>query len=77
MRDLQLVSHVRSPVYEIGTMRLLSAIPSAVLTITTAGFVATVAQIIVLRELLVLFYGNELSAGLIFAGWLLWRPCWV
>jgi spermidine synthase len=72
MRDLQLVSHVRSPVYEIGTMRLLSAIPSAVLTITTAGFVATVAQIIVLRELLVLFYGNELSAGLIFAGWLLW-----
>jgi spermidine synthase len=48
------------------------AIPSPVLTITTAGFAATVAQIIVLRELLVLFYGNELSAGLIFAGWLLW-----
>jgi spermidine synthase len=53
-------------------MRLLSAIPSPVLTITTTGFVATVAQIIILRELLVLFYGNELSAGLIFAGWLLW-----
>ena len=51
-------------------MRLLSAIPSPVLTITTTGFVATVAQIIILRELLVLFYGNELSAGLIFAGWL-------
>jgi len=53
-------------------MRLLSAIPSPVLTITTTGFVTTVAQIIILRELLVLFYGNELSAGLIFAGWLLW-----
>ncbi|MGD9314691.1 MAG: hypothetical protein PVI96_17370, partial [Desulfobacterales bacterium] len=53
-------------------MRQLSAIPSPVLTITTTGFVATVAQIIILRELLVLFYGNELSAGLIFAGWLLW-----
>ena len=53
-------------------MRLSSAIPSPVLTITTSGFVATVAQIIILRELLVLFYGNELSAGLIFAGWLLW-----
>ena len=53
-------------------MRLLSAIPSPVLTITTTGFVATVAQIIILRELLVLFYGNELSAGLIFACWLLW-----
>jgi spermidine synthase len=53
-------------------MRLLSAIRSPVLTITTTGFVATVAQIIILSELLVLFYGNELSAGLIFAGWLLW-----
>jgi spermidine synthase len=53
-------------------MRLLSAIPPPVLTITTTGFAATIAQILVLRELLVLFYGNELSAGLIFAGWLLW-----
>ncbi len=53
-------------------MRLTPAIPSPVLTISTTGFVATVAQIIILRELLVLFYGNELSAGLIFAGWLLW-----
>ena len=53
-------------------MRLLSAIPSPVLTITTTGFVATVAQIIILRELLVIFYGNELSAGLVFACWLLW-----
>ncbi len=53
-------------------MRPLSAIPSPILTITTTGFAATVAQIIILRELLVLFYGNELSAGLIFAGWLLW-----
>jgi spermidine synthase len=53
-------------------MRLTSAIPSPLLTITTTGFVATVAQIITLRELLVLFYGNELSAGLVFAGWLLW-----
>ena len=53
-------------------MRLLSRIPSPVLTITTTGFAATVAQIIILRELLVLFYGNELSAGLIFTGWLLW-----
>jgi spermidine synthase len=53
-------------------MRLTPAMPTPVLTITTTGFLATVAQIIILRELLVLFYGNELSAGLIFAGWLLW-----
>jgi len=42
------------------------------LTITTAGFAAATAQILVLRELLVLFYGNEMSTGLIFACWLLW-----
>lgn len=29
-------------------------------------------QILLLRELLVLFCGNELSSGLVFAGWLLW-----
>ena len=53
-------------------MHRYSTLPPPVLTITATGFVATVAQIIFLRELLVLFYGNELSAGLIFAGWLLW-----
>lgn len=37
-----------------------------------AGFAASVGQILVIRELLVLFHGNELSTGLIFAGWLLW-----
>lgn len=37
-----------------------------------AGFTASTGQILILRELLVLFYGNELSTGLIFANWLLW-----
>lgn len=41
-------------------------------TITVAGFAATVAQILLLRELLVLFYGNEMSTALALAGWLLW-----
>lgn len=42
------------------------------LIITAAGFAATVAQILLLRELLVLFYGNEMSTALVLAGWLLW-----
>ena len=42
------------------------------LVITAAGFAATVAQILLLRELLVLFYGNEMSTALVLAGWLLW-----
>lgn len=36
-----------------------------------AGLCATLAQILILRELLVLFQGNELSTGLVLAVWLL------
>jgi spermidine synthase len=35
------------------------------------GFAASIGQILVIRELLVIFYGNELSTGLILACWLL------
>ena len=43
------------------------------LAITLTGFCSTIAQIIVLRELWVLFLGNELASGLVFAAWLLWN----
>jgi spermidine synthase len=36
------------------------------------GFTAATAQIILLRELMVVFYGNEISIGLMLASWLLW-----
>lgn len=36
------------------------------------GFTATVAQILCMRELLVVFYGNEISLGLLLASWLFW-----
>jgi len=36
-----------------------------------AGFAASIGQILVIRELLVIFYGNELSTGLILVCWLL------
>ena len=36
------------------------------------GFAATVAQILCMRELLVVFYGNEISLGLLLASWLFW-----
>ncbi len=44
----------------------------SLLIITAAGFAATVGQILLLRELLVLFHGNEMSAAVALAGWLLW-----
>jgi spermidine synthase len=36
------------------------------------GFTAAVAQIVLLRELMVVFYGNESSIGLMLASWLFW-----
>ncbi len=36
------------------------------------GFTAVVAQIVLMRELVVVFCGNEISLGLILATWLLW-----
>jgi spermidine synthase len=41
--------------------------------ITSVGLAATVAQLAVLRELLVLFYGIELFIGLVLVCWLLWN----
>jgi len=36
------------------------------------GFTAVIAQIVLMRELLVVFGGNEISFGLMLATWLLW-----
>jgi spermidine synthase len=36
------------------------------------GFTAVIAQIVLMRELLVVFSGNEVSLGFALAGWLLW-----
>ena len=36
------------------------------------GFTAVIAQVVLMRELLVVFYGNELALGVTLANWLLW-----
>ncbi|HEV2423329.1 MAG TPA: fused MFS/spermidine synthase [Terriglobia bacterium] len=36
------------------------------------GFTAVIAQVVLMRELVVVFYGNEICFGLILASWLLW-----
>ncbi|MGQ9653442.1 MAG: spermidine synthase, partial [Thermodesulfobacteriota bacterium] len=36
------------------------------------GFAAVVGQVVYIRELLVVFYGNELSTAVILASWLVW-----
>ena len=36
------------------------------------GFTSVTAQVVLMRELLVVFYGNELALGVMLANWLLW-----
>jgi spermidine synthase len=36
------------------------------------GFTAAIAQIVLMRELMVVFYGNEISLGLMLGSWLFW-----
>ena len=42
------------------------------LILVLIGFNATVAQIVLMRELMTVAYGNEISLGLMLASWLLW-----
>ena len=36
------------------------------------GFTAIIAQVMLMRELMVVFYGNELALGVMLANWLMW-----
>ena len=47
-------------------------IPSHLLAVLMLGAVCQVGQVLLLRELLIVFHGNELSIGLILAAWLAW-----
>jgi len=44
---------------------------SLILALLLMGFTGTLAQVILIRELLVTFYGNELLIGIILANWLI------
>ena len=40
------------------------------LALATVGFTSIVGQIVLMRELVAVFYGNELVFGLILAAWM-------
>ncbi|MFQ6059316.1 MAG: hypothetical protein ACE5MB_10620 [Anaerolineae bacterium] len=42
------------------------------LAIATLGFTSIIGQVVLMRELVAVFYGNELVFGLILAAWLIW-----
>jgi len=45
------------------------------LAVMTMGFSGLVAQILLLREFLIIFSGNEFSIGVILANWLILEAC--
>lgn len=45
---------------------------SILIAVLLIGFTAIISQIILIRELIIVFYGNELSLGIILACWLFW-----
>jgi spermidine synthase len=59
-----------SAAHPLSAARLPSLKLRAILVLI--GFTATVAQIVLMRELMVVFYGNEISLGVMLASWLLW-----
>jgi len=42
------------------------------LALAAVGFTSTIAQVVLMRELVATFYGNELLFGLVLAAWLAW-----
>ncbi len=47
-------------------------IPAGLLIALLLGLTSQIVQVVLLRELLMVFHGNELSIGLIFAAWMAW-----
>jgi len=55
-----------------GRKGMLQRIPPHLPAVIMLGTVSQIGQVIFLRELLMVFHGNELSIGLILAAWLVW-----
>ena len=56
-----------------GSVRDRRRVPATVqAALVLLGFTAVIAQVILMRELIVVFYGNEISLGLMLSSWLLW-----
>lgn len=43
-----------------------------IFALIAVGFTSVVGQVLLLRELITVFYGNELSLGVIFSSWMFW-----
>ncbi|MCC5872477.1 MAG: spermine synthase [Gammaproteobacteria bacterium] len=50
----------------------MKPVPAHLGSVLMLGVVSQLAQVVMLRELLMVFHGNELSIGIILASWLIW-----
>src|ERR1022692_5166277 len=61
-----------TPMQPITTPRGAQAKSSVTAALTLVGFSAVIGQIVLMRELIVVFSGNEISLGIMLASWLFW-----
>jgi spermidine synthase len=57
---------------EVKTYAMTRRIPLHLPAVISLGIVCQLGQIVFLRELLMVFHGNELSIGIIFSAWMIW-----
>jgi spermidine synthase len=53
-------------------VRAQQSVSAVKATLALVGFSAVIGQILLMREFIVVFNGNEISLGILFATWLLW-----
>ena len=60
------------PTFDVGHRGEGKVSPQLQCILSLIGFTSVVGQIVLMRQLIVVFYGSEISLGIILACWLLW-----
>jgi len=63
---------VNAPIKSVPTRSAQQPASAVAAALALIGFSAVVAQIVLMRELIVVFNGNEISLGIMLAAWLFW-----
>jgi spermidine synthase len=63
---------VDAPIQSVARPRSPQPAPAVAAALALIGFSAVTAQIVLMRELIVVFNGNEISLGIMLAAWLFW-----
>jgi spermidine synthase len=69
MNNCRLMS---SSVHSVAGLEARVPAPTAMAALMLIGFSAVIGQVVLMRELMVVFNGNEMSLGILLATWLFW-----